>query len=69
MGEMIHTTPEDEANSARGIPFTLSESHGCVHIRPSDRDKLVRAHVFKIGTPFIVHRYTETYPHAANSVP
>jgi hypothetical protein len=66
MGEMIHTTPEDEAATARGVPFSLSDSHGCVHIRPADRDKLVAAGAFKVGVPFIVHRYTEVFPHAVH---
>jgi hypothetical protein len=64
MGEMIHTTPDAEAATARGIPFSLTESHGCVHIRPADRTKLMAAHVFEVGVPFIVHRYSEVAPHA-----
>jgi hypothetical protein len=31
---------------------------------PADRDKLVAADVFKVGVPFIVHRYTDVFPHA-----
>lgn len=65
MGEMIHTTPEDEAATALGRAFSLAESHGCVHIRPADRDKLMNAGVFKVGVPFIVHRYNEVFPYAA----
>jgi hypothetical protein len=61
-GEMIHTTPVDEAATSRGQAFTLSESHGCVHIRPEDRTRLMSAGVFNIGTPFIVHAYSDAFP-------
>jgi hypothetical protein len=61
MGEMIHTTPNDEAVTARGLAVSLVESHGCIHIRPQDRGKLIQANVFKPGTPFIVHDYSEAY--------
>ena len=61
-GQMIHTTPDNEAATARGQVFSLSQSHGCVHIRPDDRTRLIGAGVFKIGTPFIVHSYAESFP-------
>jgi hypothetical protein len=61
-GEMIHTTPDDEAATTRGQAFNLSESHGCVHIRPEDRTRLMGAGVFTIGTPFIVHPYADAFP-------
>jgi hypothetical protein len=63
-GQMIHTTPDDEAATVRGQKFELSESHGCVHIRPEDRARLMGADVFKIGTAFIVHSYAESFPNA-----
>lgn len=61
-GQMIHTTPDNEAATARQQPFQLSESHGCVHIRPEDRTRLMGAGVFKVGTPFIVHSYSASFP-------
>ena len=36
----VHTTPSDEAQFARGLPETLEFSHGCIHIRPSDRETM-----------------------------
>jgi hypothetical protein len=68
-GEMIHTTPEDEAATGQNVSFSLAESHGCIHIRPADRDKLVHAGVFKVGTPLIIHRYTESCPYAHAATP
>lgn len=61
MGEMIHTTPVNEAEQFQGYTVDLVESHGCVHIKPSDRDKLKVLGAFKKGTSFIVHKYTEVY--------
>lgn len=65
-GEMIHTTPDDEAATRGGRAFTLSESHGCVHIRPADRLRLTGAGVFEIGTPFVVHSYSEAFPNVGS---
>jgi len=58
-GEMIHTTPENEAQAATGKEVRLGPSHGCVHIRPQDRNTLLRMNAFKPGTPFVVHEYNE----------
>ena len=35
MGEMIHTTPENEAETRRGLPVVMTSSHGCIHVRPA----------------------------------
>lgn len=59
--DMIHTTPESEAEQARGKDESTGESHGCVHIRPSDREKMKTDGMLNPGTPFFVHRYTEQY--------
>lgn len=60
-GQMFHTTPDNEAQQARGLPLALVSSHGCIHIKPPDRDELFKIKAFKEGTPFIVHKYHETY--------
>jgi hypothetical protein len=54
-GEMFHTTPDNEVNPR--APLGLS--HGCVHVRPSDRDRLIQNGAFKIGTLLVIHRYGE----------
>ena len=36
-GEMIHTTPENEAQYQTGQPVDLGYSHGYVHIKPQDQ--------------------------------
>jgi len=58
-GEMLHTTPDDEASTFFKKKVTLTESHGCIHIKPLDRDFLLNLGAFKQGTPFIVHHYHE----------
>lgn len=67
MGEMFHTTAENEAESARGLPVKLLPSHGCIHIKPKDRDKLIALHAFERGTVFIVHPYSAAAP--AHAIP
>jgi len=62
MGEMIHTTPEDEAHSERGMTLALQHSHGCIHVRPADRELMLRAGAFRPGTLLIVHKGQETIP-------
>ena len=64
-GQMIHTTPDDEAATKLGNDVKLGESHGCVHIRPDDRVRLMSAGVFKVGVPFIVHSYSDVFPGTA----
>ena len=61
-GEMIHTTPEDEAANAKGERVSLGPSHGCIHVSPRGRDKLMAAGAFERGTPLVVHTYTERLP-------
>lgn len=58
-GEMIHTTPENEAQTSRGLDVKLGQSHGCIHVRPVDRDALRNLGAFTKGNVFVVHRYSE----------
>jgi hypothetical protein len=72
MGEMFHTTPGNEAeafkfkaahpHSDAPPPATMDESHGCIHLKPYDRDKLQAAGAFKPGTTLIIHEYDEHVP-------
>jgi hypothetical protein len=64
-GQMIHTTPDNEAQTKLGLEVKLGESHGCVHIRPEDRIRLIGAGAFKVGVPFIVHAYSDVFPATA----
>jgi len=62
LGEMIHTTPEYEGQTERGVPVKLDASHGCIHVAPVDRDKLHTAGAFARGTDLIIHDYKEAIP-------
>jgi hypothetical protein len=55
-GEMFHTTPDNEADRTSG----LYTSHGCIHLRPADRDLLLGQDAFKVGTLLVIHNYGET---------
>ncbi len=58
---MFHTTPENEAEEATGSTIRLVPSHGCIHLKPNDRDRLFTLGAFKRGTSFTVHKYHERY--------
>jgi len=61
MGEMFHTTPDNEAQYRQGQPLVMAESRGCIHMKPPERDLLKNAGAFEYGTPFIVHTYSERF--------
>lgn len=60
--EFFHTTPDDEADEAAGRDVTLSESHGCIHLKPVDIDELVKAGHMKRNTKVVIHRYDVKVP-------
>lgn len=53
----VHTTPDDEHATAAGRAFKLSNSHGCVHIKPADREAWREKGYLKAGNPFFVAHY------------
>ncbi len=58
----VHTTPEDEHASAQGMAVYLANSHGCIHLIPAERDRLMNAGYLKQGVHLEVRSYTETGP-------
>ncbi len=58
-GQMFHTTPDNEAETALGKPVVLTPSHGCIHLKPADRDSLLSIGAFKPKTTFTIHSYHE----------
>jgi hypothetical protein len=58
----IHTTPLDEANTMSGHAVDLENSHGCVHIKPSERDRMMAAGFLQEGVTFEVRQYVERGP-------
>lgn len=59
LGDFIHTTPGDEARVALKQPIVLSESHGCIHVKPFDIDTLIGNGYIKKGHTIEVHPYSE----------
>lgn len=64
-GEMLHTTPENEAEFSTGKPVILVPSHGCIHIKPQDRNMLQGLGLFIAGTVFKVHSYNKQVPQSS----
>lgn len=60
-GQMFHTTPANEAQFARKLPVKMTGSHGCIHLKPDQRDKLFAIGAFKPKTIFVIHRYDEYF--------
>jgi hypothetical protein len=58
----VHTTPEDEHASDEARAVFLANSHGCVHLVPGERDRLMSAGYLKQGVPFEVRPYSEAGP-------
>lgn len=62
MGEMIHTTPDDEGTTAAGQPVHLEPSHGCIHIKPAERTRFLNVGAFTSGNLLVVHSPGEIVP-------
>jgi len=60
--EFVHTTPGNEAQSAQGKPVILTESHGCIHVEPSDIDNMIKNGYLNKGNTLIIHSYPDTAP-------
>lgn len=60
-GQMFHTTPLNEAQHAQKQVVQLSPSHGCIHLKPADRDMLFAIGAFKPKTEFTIHKHNERY--------
>ncbi|MES1205759.1 MAG: L,D-transpeptidase family protein [Pseudomonadota bacterium] len=61
-GEMIHTTPRNEADKTTQRTPYMEYSHGCVHVKPADRDKFQSLGAFTRGNLFVVHAPSEVVP-------
>ncbi len=60
--EFIHTTPVNEAQTAKGAPVTLEPSHGCIHIAPASIDDMKKKGYMAKGTTLVVHSYDAKAP-------
>jgi hypothetical protein len=61
--DLFKETLDDEGLSDRFdgqfAAVHLSLSHGCIHIRPADRDRFTKIGAFRKGMRFVVHPYGE----------
>lgn len=70
-GDMMHTTPYNEAEQTLGKRVQLQYSHGCIHIRPTDIDDMIKRRYLAHGNLLVVHKpgarpaYTPPVPAAA----
>lgn len=53
----VHTTPVDEMNTEVGDNVLLETSHGCLHIKPADRDEMMKQGYLQAGVRFTVKSY------------
>jgi hypothetical protein len=53
--QMFHTTPENEFQTAHGLPVLLASSHGCIHLKPKDIDEMISKGYLKTGN--VVYSY------------
>jgi hypothetical protein len=60
----VHTTPLNEAayKADKSTVADLTNSHGCIHIDPADRDDFIKKGYFAAGTEFEVRPYSESGP-------
>jgi hypothetical protein len=58
----IHTTSDDEAFAKAGRAIDLVNSHGCVHVIPAERNRMISAGYLKQGMDFEVRPYSESGP-------
>lgn len=58
----IHTTPEDELATAALQDFLLGQSHGCIHVRPTDRDAMIDLGYLAAGAHLQVTGYDDKGP-------
>lgn len=66
ISDFIHTTPPDEAQTAynnrnkQPDNIALSYSHGCIHVKPNDIDKLISNGYARKGIIIEIHPYSAT---------
>ena len=60
-GAMLHTTPQNEIENTLPSGVQLEVSHGCIHMKPKDRDALIGMGVLRAGNTIVIHSYTEKY--------
>jgi hypothetical protein len=63
----LHTTPDDEASFAAGKRAELTNSHGCVHLQPAERNEMMAKGYLRAGVKVIIKPYGEKGPPPADA--
>lgn len=58
----VHTTPLNEIQTINGWAVTMTNSHGCIHITPKTRDRMIADGYLKKGTILEVKSYDDVSP-------
>ena len=57
-GLFVHTTPTSEQTTELGNDPILAHSHGCLHVKPAERDQLMKAGYLQQGVKLTIKHYT-----------
>ena len=58
----IHTTPEAEYAATNNLSYEMQQSHGCIHIRPADRDEMRSRGYLHQGIKVEIIKYGSVHP-------
>jgi len=56
-GMFIHTSPADEATVLAGRTPVLDHSHGCLHVNPAERERLMQRGFLQGGVTLVIKNY------------
>lgn len=53
----VHTTEDDEKDTVNNLDPTLACSHGCLHVKPAQRDLMMQSGYFQKGVKLTIKKY------------
>lgn len=59
-GLFVHTTPLSEQAAEMGEDFQLRHSHGCLHVFPADRERMIANGYMAKGVTLVIKKYEES---------
>lgn len=68
-GMYIHTTPPTEEATELNEDVQLTHSHGCLHVKPADRERLMARGYLQKGVTLVVKKYDEALDLGASNRP
>lgn len=58
-GLFVHTSPDTEEAQEVGQKLELTHSHGCLHVHPADRDRLMAQGYLQKGVQLVIKKYSD----------